>query len=45
MVPWPSDQAEVCKTFYSGLNPLGTSKIAGFSGFFYVIYTWFGLDF
>ncbi len=24
-VPWPSGQAEVCKTLYSGSNPLGTS--------------------
>lgn len=26
MVAWPRGEAEVCKTFYSGSNPLATSK-------------------
>ena len=27
LVLWPSGQAAVCKTVYSGSNPLGTSKL------------------
>ena len=27
LVWWPSSQAELCKSFYSGANPLQTSKI------------------
>ena len=26
MVPWPSGEAEVCKTSYTGSNPVGTSN-------------------
>ncbi len=26
MVPWPRGEAEVCKTFYNGSNPFGTSN-------------------